>query len=69
MWFVYFGWIKRYLILEAVSMRTLEVIDNWDEYVGDRTSLPGVPYSQKASWHNNLLEQVARAHRQAAAMA
>jgi hypothetical protein len=64
-WYVYFGWIKREALVEAVSMKTGEVISDWDEYVGDGFSLPAVPYFRKHHWHKKLLKRVQKVRTQA----
>jgi hypothetical protein len=63
-WYIYFGWIKREALVEAVSMKTGEVISDWDRYVGDSFSLPAVPYFRKDYWHKQLLKNVQKARSQ-----
>jgi hypothetical protein len=65
-WFIYLGWVPSDAVLEAVSMRTGQVIEDWDAYVGDRPSLPGVPFWQRDDWHRRLLAQAAQVKAQVA---
>ena len=54
-WYIYFGWLKADLVLEAIDMATGRPIVDWRRGLPGGEPVPAVPYGERLRWHRAML--------------
>jgi hypothetical protein len=65
-WYLLFGWVPPSRILEVVSTKTGQRVENWGKYYPEVISARPVSYQGRHAWHRRTMREVRRAVEQLA---